>query len=172
MADGKGTNITAVAQYLILGAIIYFAFMLLKKFNLLPGDNKNTADAKALGTDAAFKDTVTNITKNNGNPFLPAIVKKFGKKPTKAQMESLIPNKKNFPKLMTQIIDAHNNFSQNDAAKIFGAYKQLSSQYEINFFNSVMSIAQKKDVYGSLDQLMHDSDMSKLRDIIEAKPVI
>lgn len=162
-----------LALEFIGGAILAFVvYKILNKFNLF-GDSEETKEAKKLGTDPAFNNVVTNITKDPKNIFLQAIHKKFGNKPTKAQLDSLTPNRPNFPKWITTIdFDVHNTFTPNDASKIFNIFKLLSSQYEINFFSTVFGLTTKQDMYGKLDKLMKDSDMAKLRENINSKPII
>src|SRR4051812_38982737 len=97
-----------IFQWVIMGLGVFIILGLLKKFNLF-GQSENSKQADQLGQDAALVDSVTNITKNPNNVFLVAIKKKFGAKPSKAQMDSLLPNKPNMPKMVTTIkFDAHN----------------------------------------------------------------
>lgn len=154
-----------------LALLVFFALKLLRKFNLL-GESEESKEARLLGEDKALAQPISDVKTNPNNPFRLAIIKKFGNKPTKAQMDSLLPNKVKMPQLMTQILDAKNAIMPNNAAKIFGAIRMLSSQYEINFFTTVMSLVIKEDFYGKLDQLMRDSDMMTLRGIINSKPII
>lgn len=173
-SESKGIDMGKVwqgVQLLALAIGVYLVFKLLNKFNIL-GTSEATKQAEALGTDPAFANTVTNNISQGDNQFSRAIKQKFGAKPTKKQLDSLLPNLKNMPALQTQILNSHNNWTPNDAAKILGAYKQLHSQYEVNFFNTMFQLATKSDAYGMLDKLMHDSDMAKLREIVNEKPLI
>lgn len=166
----KGANPIKWIQWVIFGLFIFFAFKLLRKFNLL-GESDESKEARLLGEDPALAQPLSDLN-NPKNIFTKAIIKKFGKKPTKAQMDSLLPNKAKMPKLMTQILDSKNVIMPNNAAKIFGAIRLLYSQYEINFFSTVMSLVIKEDFYGKLDKLMSDDDMGTLRKIINSKPLI
>lgn len=149
----------------IVGFVIY---KILQATGLIKSAESEAADE--LANDAAFREVASNI--KNQPEFLRAIRAKFGSKPTAAQMLSLTPNKAIYGALGRQIMEAHNNWTPNNAGKIFGVYKQLKSQYEANFFNTVFGMAIKSDAYAYLDKLMHDSDMATLRKIILAKPLI
>lgn len=160
-----------IAQWVLLGIGTIIVVKFLNKFNLL-GTSRETQEAIALGQDAALAQTTQDIVSNPNNPFLLAIKKKFGSKPTPKQMASLLPNKPRMPKLITQINDAHNTFTFNDASKIFAAFRGLASQYEVNFFATLYSATTGQDMYGKLDDLMRDKDMATLRQIINSKPLV
>ena len=169
----KGTAINPMLLVEILGVVVvgFVLYKLAHKFNLL-GTSEATKQAQALGNDITLHDTVLNNISDPTGDFTKAIHAKFGANPTPAQMLSLLPNKANMPALMTQINDAHNWFSQNDAAKILGAFKQFRSQYEINFFATMYSLVQKTDMFEKLNKLLHDSDMATLRANNNSKPLI
>lgn len=174
MAEGSTMSIgkiTTIAYGVGILIVVFIVFKVLNKFNIL-GKSEATKEAEKLGTDPTFVNNVTNQVAASNSDFGSAIRKRFGSKPTKAQLDSLLPNIKNYPALVRQIMEAHNNFTPNSADKIFGVYKQLRSQYEISFFNTTLSLALKSDAFGILDKLMKDSDMQKLREIINAKPLI
>lgn len=160
--------------FIIVGSLLlaYVVWKLLNKFNIL-GESENTKEARLLGTDKVFNDAATNVSKNPKNEFLIAIKKKFGLKPTAKQLDSLLPNKNNYPDWVTTInFDVHKNFTPNDSTKIFNIFKLMANQWEINFFSTVFSLTTKQDMYAKLDKLMSDSDMAKLRDTINSKPII
>lgn len=169
----KGKAINPVLLFevfaIVVGAIV--VVKVLHKMNLL-GKSEATKQAEALGQDISLHDTVLNNIADPDGSFTKAIHAKFGVNPTKAQMKSLLPNQANMPKLMTQINDSHNWFSQNDAGKVLGAFKQFKSQYETNFFATMYGLVQKNDMYKKLDKLLHDSDMALLRSNINTKPLI
>lgn len=179
MENSNSSNIKEYGEYFFIGVKIglvfvvgFVAYKLLNKFNIF-GTSEATEQATKLGEDPAFSNVVTNMVKDPSNIFLVAIHKKFGAKPTKVQLDSLLPNKLLYPKMVTSIkFDVHNTFTPNDATIIFNAFKTLSSQYEVNFFASVYSATTGQDMYGTLDKLMKDSDMEKLRSMINSKPVI
>ncbi len=161
-----------IFEYILMGIAVFVIFKLLKKFNIL-GVNENTEQAKLLGEEAALNSVVTQITSDPKNVFLLAIRKKFGSKPTAQQMDSLLPNKNLMPKsAVTLKYDVHNNFTPNDASMVFNVFKNFKSQYEINFFSTLYGALTKQDLYGTLDKLMFDSDMAKLRTLINSKPLI
>lgn len=170
--ESKGPSFTIILEGLTVVVILYVVYKLLDKFNLF-GKSEDTKNAEALGEDPTFSNVVTNITRDPKNIFLQAIHKKFGEKPTSAQLKSLLPNYPNYPKWVTTInFDVHHNFTQNDSTLILNIFKIISSQYEANFFATEFSLTTGHDMYAKLDKLMHDSDMSKLRTIISSKPII
>lgn len=157
---------------LALGAIFLVVILkILNKFNLF-GTSKASEEAKKLGEDATLNQPATNIANDNKNIFGIAIKKRFGNKPTKAQILSLLPHVKLTGQFINSINSAHNNFTPNDASKIFNVFKLMVSQFEVNFFSTNYGITTGKDLYGELDRLMKDSDMEKLRAIINSKPII
>lgn len=156
----------------VMVLILFVVYKLLRKFNLL-GENQETKDIKELAESPALGDSFNNSVIDPEKPFISAIKKKFGKKPTPQQLETLLPHKAQMPKMITTIrFDVHKTFSKNQVTKIFNVIKTLKSQYEINFFATMYGIVTHDDFFSELDKLMPDEKLAQLNDIIKAKPII
>lgn len=175
-ANTLGYVVTGFKAFILVVAV-YVIYKLVSKFQSsftgLFGSSKDTEEAKLLSTDKVFADAATNVTTNPKNEFLIAIKKKFGAKPTDAQMKTLLPNYASMPKWVTDIrYEAKNTWSSDDSAKVFSIFRLMRSQWEINFFATMFNITTKKDIYLWLEDIMYKGELNDLRKMINTKPII
>ncbi len=157
-------NSMAIGKLLLLGA---FAFMLYKLLNKFFGESEEEKNASKLSESNALNDTLTPdsiITK--------AVKKKLGKSnPSSSDIGKLIPNKANMPKWITTLWGAKGTFSD-DEEKVYGVFRQMTSQFEVNFFAKLFQATKSTDLFAYLKTFMNSEELSDLYKIINGKKVV
>lgn len=156
-------------KVLLFGAVLFFAWRTLRGMGLL-GESENAKKERELGQGAALSKPL-----QQNDKFKNAVLKKFGSKPTKKQLDGLLPNKPNMPKWVADVMGARSLWG-NDFEPVVAIFKQMTSQYEVNYFMQLFAIAAKKDLYTYLKKIFgsvfSSEKMATLHDIIESKPLI
>ncbi len=191
----KGTAINPILLLELFGVIVggILVYKFLHKMNIF-GTSEDTKNARLLASDISLSQNTVNALNTIDNEFRDAVkkevVSKYGAKATpenvKDEVKSLLPNLPNFGKRVLEIWKSYNRFLSNDTAPIFDVIKSLKSKFEVNAFatyygafsrnpankSSIPKASLAGDFYEVLNNLMHDSDMARLREVINSKPLI
>lgn len=160
-----------VLKWVAVIVAIFIIIKLLNKFNLF-GKDQAQKDAEALGQSAGLTKPV-----QQQSEMQKAIKRKLGtSKPTKEQLKGLLPNFNNYPAWVKEIYGAKHAFG-NEIEPVMNVFRQMNSQFEINYFSQLFAQTTKKDLYGYLKKLftgvLGNADrMQDIYAIVRDKPMV
>ena len=160
--DGKEF---AIFKLILLIAAVFLIYKLLDKFGLM-GLSDAEKNAQKLSEGEALNDALDKNSKLGK-----AILKSTGKSLktlNASDVKAITPNRPNMNNYVNQIWDAKGTFKDNEDM-VYNVFRNLYSQFEINFFSKYFSVTKKRDLYGFLATFMNTNELSTLQNIIKSK---